>query len=951
MNSDGRADAVYEIGLSSIAVALGAANGIFLAEQVFGAGGGGVLGFAVGDVNGDGHRDVVVAEGSQISVLRNTGDGTLLGGSQRYIVSLGFSTLNVRIGQMIGGGNSLPEITFSGSGGLGYLNNNSTQQALSLSLSTNQLLGSWGEFTSADFDDDGDQDIVTQYSFSQLRPVRNDGTGGLVPLPLIGSASTSATFARIDRGETPDLVAVRDASGFETLFNIGNGGFAATTRQVVYDGSGFEKMLSAEMTGDAHPDVVGLKFNNQVMRLRNNGSDLLYDRIDNTGTTDAVDFAIGNFDGSSRNDILVLDGNSTNRRLNLLVANAEGGYSAAETRWTADSGGAGAFTRLVTGDIDRDGFLDALVLQPTQNRIYVLRFDPIQRTFSTLGSFSTGPIPIAFLLADLDNDNDLDVAVTGGNDAGIVSFHFNNAPGLSLGTFTDYAPQSSFTGLHYPATIAAADLTGDGKIDLAVGASNTFFDYSVVAVLKNTTTGGVVTFSGIAGVIASYQTNARPSLSLTDVDADGRIDIVAGRDRATTIFRNLPGGEGAVFRDAQTIKTPGEFITPFNFNNDGIADFVGLDGNGLPTLRLSLSRSETTLSSLLVSDNPSNAYNNRLRATFRVANAQFLLDSSLGNGDFVLAGPGGFWQPGTFIGASVQRDNSTLITYDFPARLGAWDSTDNGGYSLRLIGASLQQPGGRTFPDTTQTIWANNLWFNAPTAERVSESVTDGGTFMDVAVRYRDAAGSSIGISWGSLGNGDVTLSRPGGPTLVGTMLTRTPVAGQFLATYRFNAPSGFWDNTDNGTWTLSTVANQVFDEEGFGTASLTLRSYNLFFTTPGAALTSFVVANGGSSATVTVQYSAASGQTMSWDSLGAGDIELRGPNGFSTIGSLLSRAPTQANGRWTYTVQYTLSAPGGTWNSADNGSYSVWVRSGQVLDSGGRLVPAVAIDGRTLFF
>jgi hypothetical protein len=89
----------------------------------------------------------------------------------------------------------------------------------------------------------------------------------------------------------------------------------------------------------------------------------------------------------------------------------------------------------------------------------------------------------------------------------------------------------------------------------------------------------------------------------------------------------------------------------------------------------------------------------------------------------------------------------------------------------------------------------------------------------------------------------------------------------------------------------------------------------------------------------------------MSWDSLGAGDIELRGPNGFSTIGSLLSRAPTQANGRWTYTVQYTLSAPGGTWNSADNGSYSVWVRSGQVFDSGGRLVPAVAIDGRTLFF
>ncbi|MFZ4574391.1 MAG: hypothetical protein ACOYN0_08335, partial [Phycisphaerales bacterium] len=240
------------------------------------------------------------------------------------------------------------------------------------------------------------------------------------------------------------------------------------------------------------------------------------------------------------------------------------------------------------------------------------------------------------------------------------------------------------------------------------------------------------------------------------------------------------------------------------------------------------------------------------------------------------------------------------------------------------------------------------LWFNAPTAERVSESVTDGGTFMDVTVRYIDAVGSApsrVGISWGSVGDGDVRLVK-GNTAISGRLMSQEPAGpGRLNATYRFAAPGGFWDHTDSGSWSLRTVAGAVFDEDGFGVAELNLRSYPLSFTTPNARVTAFAAARGGSSAVVTVEYTALNGGLMSWDSFGAGDLELRGSNGVTLLASQAARSWTLVNDRYVYTVSYTFAAPGGTWGPEDDGYYSTWVRPGQVVDAAGRAVPPVAIE------
>ena len=70
---------------------------------------------------------------------------------------------------------------------------------------------------------------------------------------------------------------------------------------------------------------------------------------------------------------------------------------------------------------------------------------------------------------------------------------------------------------------------------------------------------------------------------------------------------------------------------------------------------------------------------------------------------------------------------------------------------------------------------------------------------------------------------------------------------------------------------------------------------------------------------------------------IGSGDVEVTGPGGYAQPGTLSNL--TQADGQWTAT--YRVPAPGGSWNAADNGTYTVSVRAGEVSNGAGDFVPA----------
>jgi gliding motility-associated-like protein len=104
-------------------------------------------------------------------------------------------------------------------------------------------------------------------------------------------------------------------------------------------------------------------------------------------------------------------------------------------------------------------------------------------------------------------------------------------------TATDYAPSVNLNGIPAATIIAEGDLDGDGKPDLAV-AYNT--SQNKITVYRNTSTTGLINATsfatGVDIVVGSYP----GSLSIADLDGDGKLDIVVcnGNSNNISILKN-----------------------------------------------------------------------------------------------------------------------------------------------------------------------------------------------------------------------------------------------------------------------------------------------------------------------------------------------------------------------------------------------------------------------------
>jgi hypothetical protein len=99
---------------------------------------------------------------------------------------------------------------------------------------------------------------------------------------------------------------------------------------------------------------------------------------------------------------------------------------------------------------------------------------------------------------------------------------------------------------------------------------------------------------------------------------------------------------------------------------------------------------------------------------------------------------------------------------------------------------------------------------------------------------------------------------------------------------------------------------------------------------------------SGGGSYNFTVTY----GDDVAVDatSFGDGDVRVTGSNGFSQEARFI-RVDSNDNGN-SHTVTYQISAPGGTWNNADNGRYDIAVQGNQVSDTSGNFLTAQTLIG-----
>ena len=218
--------------------------------------------------------------------------------------------------------------------------------------------------------------------------------------------------------------------------------------------------------------------------------------------------AIGDLDGDGRADIAVASygmNDASTGAVSVLRSLGDGRFAAAVNYPVF-----GMPEAIALGDVTGDGKPDLVVQDANRGAINLLRNDG-RGGFSGPGNFGTDRYPNDVAIADLNGDGRNDIATANGT--GTVSVLISAKPDFAA--HVDY-PVGKGTG-----SIVAADLNGDGRPDLAVANWGIPGEAGNVAALWNRGDGTfdpAVTYSIGAHKLAT-------GIAAGDLDGDGRVDL------------------------------------------------------------------------------------------------------------------------------------------------------------------------------------------------------------------------------------------------------------------------------------------------------------------------------------------------------------------------------------------------------------------------------------------
>jgi hypothetical protein len=505
-------------------------------------GGNGPLGLAIGDIDGDGKPDLVLANDydATIWIYRNIGSN----------------------GNLAAASFAAPVILSAGP--VGSFPDNLVQLVL------------------ADLDGDGRLDIVTEneetgmvnvfQNLSSPGSLTTSSFGPRIDLP-VGSQPVSVAVGDMDGDGKPDIIAANFGSGtLSILRNLSTGGLLtsnsfAAAMSLSAPGNP-SQVLAQDLDGDGKADLVVANYNTSsgISIFRNTstpGTFSFASRVDlSTPSSAEVAIAIGDIDGDGNQDVVVGSYNTANfsvyRNIGSPGSVSVGSFAAPVTFATGPDIPRGG---IALGDIDGDGKLDLAVVGQYSSSMYLYRnlSTPGSFTSSSLASpvtFASGNNPATVVIGDLDGDGrpDIVMANTFGNN---LTLWQNVVPSQAI------TPPPSCTP---PASGIAAWWRAEGNVNDSINGNNGTINGGVS--YGPGEVGQAFNFDGTTGYISIP---ASPSLN---------IGVGSGITMECWINPSHLGPVGAAGRPIVEYDSPSAAATELWFENGSILYANLVDTNG-----------------------------------------------------------------------------------------------------------------------------------------------------------------------------------------------------------------------------------------------------------------------------------------------------------------------------------------------------------------------------------